>query len=285
MALRRFTLATDNHPAYGYATIDDLSGSGEILIEVGWLPQAATVALTQQFGLPHEYFPPTGTELQKCTRDGVGGVVYSIEDYDGSSWSASTVASSKKVSLFNENALSSYQVSDHGWYINTASTPGPSDKVTLTAGDLTTVDDLWLMTRDDAATTGILYESGTGSDVSATYSLPTRTRYEITTGIASTEDIAEMVFVNGAQLQGDVYSGSYDYGIGSYDRLLLDTGELHISFESALEATDHVYFFVFSIFPRPYVRVKASSPFTSTGFIIEYGNIPKGDMSFNYYVR
>lgn len=300
MAIRRFKLASDNHPAFGYATIDEISRGGDFFLETGWTPQAAIVSIAQQFNLEAEFVPTSDAILLHLSQVTPGGKVYDINDNVGvAGGSATTIDAFTPTSVLS--LTNQEMVFPRTWYLNTSSS-GEADQVTLTVGDLVSETDLYAITHPDGEVEGgsILY-FGLGTDVSATYGLDPGTRWETATGVTASDDIAEMVFVDGDQVEGDIYYYYQSYGGGAYDMIVTDDGDLHIQFYTPVDTSvQSLMFLIIERMGEPFVIVRMtdengneSDPFEPVmdddgtehrGLWVRCGNIPKGDMMISYYI-
>lgn len=281
MAIRRYKLATDNHPAAGYATIDDIQGSGEFFLELGWRPQAATVSLAKQYITPAEYIPTSGTTLYLLDQVAPLGQVYDIKEFT-IGMAATTVSAFTYTSVFRYDV--SYMINRNAWTLLATATD-EADQVSLSVKDVKNDSYLVLLSDPDGTVEGHPLYNGSGSDVSASFSLPARTKYLVLGGVTELTEVAEMVFVNGVQLQGDIYDYYYYYGTGAYD-MTVENNNLYITFATALSATDMVYFMVFLRTAQPELRVRyETDPFEANGLWLVYNNLPKGILRFNYFVR
>ena len=301
MAIRRFTLAADNHPAFGFVKIDEISRGGDFFIETGWTPQAAIVALAQQFNLAHEFVPYSGSILYRLEQTTPGAKTYNIFDNIGiSGGSAATISSFEKTSVIS--VAGSEIVSSRTWNLFTTSA-GEADQVVFQVGDLTAETDLYAIVHDDDEVDGNIIYFGAGTDVSATYDLDPGTRWETATSVTVADNIAEMIFVDGTQIEGDIYSIYYEggYGGGEYDMIVNEDGTVHIQFVNPIDTgSQNLMFVIFERAGEPFVTVKMlnedeteADPFEilvdedgteHRGVRCVCGNIPKGDMMVSYYI-
>lgn len=281
--MRRYKLATDNHPAAGYATIDDIQGSGEFFMELGWKPQAATVSLAKQFMTPAEYIPTSGVSLYILEQNANAplGQIYDIKE-STTGYPGTTVSALNYTSLFRMD--NNDMISPNAWSLLATATD-MADQVSLSVKEFKSDTSLILLSDNYGVVEGQLVYSGIGSDVSAVFGLPALTKFQILGGITELTEVAEMVFVNGEQVQGDIYDYYYYYGTGAYD-MTVEDGILYITFASALNVTDLLYFMVFLRKSQPELRVRyEDEPFDDNGLWLVYNNLPKGILRFNYYIR
>lgn len=282
MAIRTFELAIDNHPVYGYATVEEISGSGVFRIRTGVRRiQAATLAIAEQYPLPHEFIPSADSTLYTLSEN--SATEFAIQTHAITPAPATVPSTSRGTVL---DATVPVVLPSNGGWVTTDSPPGEADLVTLAVGDMSG-DTLYLITHNDYLVDAKLVYVGGGTDVSATYGLPTGSRFKLMEGVTKADDLAEMVFVDGVQLVGDIYNYEYEYGEGAYKLIFTELLELHAQLTTAVDTvTQALTFFVFSRMPRPMLRVRANDPFSiydgEWGVWVEYFNIPKGDMVFNY---
>lgn len=291
MAIRRYKLAIDNHPAAGYATIDDIQGSGEFFVDIGWKPQAATVSFAKQYVLPPEFIPYEGSHLYLLVQDAPLSRTYDILDFTsiaGFPGVPTSLGVNQYTNLFYFDFLSgtnSYFVNPNSWNMFSSGATASADKISLNVADFAPVQFLFLISNPLDVVKGDLLYFGSGADVSATYGLPPLTKFEIIGGVEALTDIAEMIFVKGEQWVGDIYDYYYHYGTGSYD-LTVEDGTLYIQFNSPLDPDWPYFFLIFNKFPQPEIKVRyENDPFEENGFWVVYNNLPKGILRFNYYVR
>lgn len=281
MAIRRYKLATDNHPAAGYATIDDIQGSGEFFMELGWKPQAATVSLAKQFMTPAEYIPTSGTTLYVLEQTAPLSQNYDIKEFN-TTIPPATVSSFQYTSVYRLSLND--MVNRNAWSLLSA-VSDEADQVSLSVLELKNDQYLILLSDPNGTVEGHPIYNGFGIDVSATFGLPALTKFQIMGGVTELTEVAEMVFVNGVQLQGDIYDYDYYYGTGAYD-MTVENGILYITFATPIDLLDLAYFIVFLRNPQPELRVRyESDPFEDNGLWLVYNNLPKGILRFNYYVR
>jgi hypothetical protein len=287
MALRRFTLAIDNHPAFGFATIEEISRSGEFQLETGWTPQAAIVSLAQQFNLPPEFIPTSGAMLYRLDQASPGGKVYDI--YDNIGITGGTAAT---ISIFEHVGVVSpvieEMVTPRAWYLDTSVT-GEADQVTLTVDELSGETDLYAISHGDDEVEGELLFFGVGTDVSVAHDLPAGTMWETATSIPADANIAEMVFVDGIQVEGDIYYGAY----GAYDMTVVE-GTVYISFVTPIDTgVQSLMFGIFDRLGEPIIHVRETNPFEiqideeeneHRGVMVTFENFPKGDTILSYYI-
>jgi hypothetical protein len=285
MAIRTFQLAIDNHPVYGYVPVPNISGTGVLRLKTGVRRvQAAMVAFAEQYSLPHEFLPSSGASLNVLTQS--DPTTYAIETAEISPAGA-TISVLDHASVIYETAPA---LIPHQGFQLTASS-GEFDGLTMLTKEYTAATTLYLITHATAEVRGPLSYFGEGTDVSATYSLDTGTRFLLMTGVTRDDDLAEMIFVDGTQLTGDVYDYHYNYGTGNYQLIYTDDFELHVQFAAPVDtSTSHLRFAVFERTPRPMIRVRENEPFVidedgDYGVWIEYFNIPKGDMYFNCWLQ
>ena len=76
MAIRRYTLAADNTPEFGYFETDEMAGSGEYFYETSFTPQGVMLAFAQQVGViytdPQPYVRLRYTDPFEPYTDGYG---------------------------------------------------------------------------------------------------------------------------------------------------------------------------------------------------------------------
>jgi len=285
MAIRRYKLAIDNHPAAGYATIDDIQGSGEFFMELGWHPQAATVSLAKQYFTPAKFIPISDSKLYVLLQTAPGALSYNIN-------TCTTVPAATDVSSLTYSSLFNWSISSRSNFINTNSwhlysniSPTGADQAILYVNDFTAYMTLLLLSHPDDFIDGECIYSGFGSDVSVTYGLPALTKFELLSGVSSLSEIAEMVFIDGDQVTGDIYDYDYSYHTGAYF-LSIESDVLYLQFYTPVSPAELAYFMVFRRQPEPELRVRyESDPFEDNGLWIVYNNLPKGTLIFNYFVR
>jgi len=289
MAIRRYTLATDNMPATGYVEIDDISGSGDFHVEIGWTPQAATVSLAKYYNLPSEYIPSSGTLLYELEQDAPSSLTYDIKEVDTFvTPSTTTISSIYFTDIFYVSSIYK-MISRQAWNLYTSSS-GAADKIQFQVKEFDSVSTLWAMVHPEVQIEGDLRYFGAGTDVSASWGLAPRTKIQLVSGISESDDIAEIVFVNGAQIIGDTYDEYYYEGQGAYD-LTIENNILYCTFREVPGADDPYYFAIFDKRPEPELRIRfENAPFSDgpngeKGMWLIYKNIPKGILRFNYYVR
>lgn len=288
MAIRRYNLAIDNHPASGYGIIDDIQGDGEFFLEIGWEPQAATISFARQYITPSEYIPFEGSHLYILSQDAPNSQTYDI--YDKTSIAgpdiAQTISSRDYVSVFySDLSTDYYYVTPRSWSLLSALSLSEADKISFSVKDFIGISTMFLIENPNDTVKGSLRYHGLGTDVSLSYSLPALSKFELCSGVSALTDIAEMIFVQGNQIVGDIYSYYYDYGVGNYD-LTVENNTLYIKFNSPLDPDWPYYFFIFDKIPSPEIMVRYDKdPFEENGLWIEYKNLPKGILKFNYYIR
>jgi hypothetical protein len=292
MAIRRYTLATDNHPASGYATIDNIEGSGEFFLEIGWRPQAATLSLATQYPLADSFIPSSGAALYLLGQksgippdDQIYYIAEAVSPYAPVTWDVVAFRDLQNTLFYPDvTPTLSYEMPNNIWYYY-SDIASDVDSVLVTAKLFTASTLLFMLSHTTAKINGELSYFGTGTDVSATFGLPARTKYELMTGVAEDADLAEIVIVNGQQVVGDTYSYYYHYGQGFYD-MRIEEGVLYIYFTVPLNISDEYFFFIFHPVPRPELRVRfETDPFDDNGLWIVYNNLPEGMLKFNYYIR
>jgi hypothetical protein len=293
MAIRRYTLATDNHPASGYATIDNIEGSGEFFLEIGWRPQAATVSLATQYALEDTFVPIADATFhflwQKSVTPPDDQIYYILEGVFPltpiTPWDAAALKDLHHTIFYADITPSlSYEIANNLWYYY-SDAGSPVDSIFITAKVFTGETALGMLGHTTAKINGRLSYFGSGTDVSVSFGLPALTKFEIMTGVADDADFAEVIIINGQQVVGDTYSYYYPYGQGFYD-MTIESGSLYITFKNALDVSDEYFFFIFRPVPRPELRVRfETDPFDDNGLWIVYNNLPEGMLKFNYYIR
>ena len=300
MAIRRYTKSTDNAPAWGYTVIDNIQGSGIIKMPIGWtrLPQDGIVTFGQTFNLPSEFVPISGTTLRRLDRAGGSGTQTYDINTDVATPVAATISETVCTSIISSDNNGLIQPS--AWYLSSA-TPGvAASTVEFHSKESTDAATHYAIVHPDFPIMGNLSHFGSGTDVSATYSLPARTRYSFPTAFkfpadpdkpghpGNYDDVAEMVWLNGTQLVGDTYSMYYHYGGGAYDMFSMPNGTVEIKFVTALTATDVLRVAFFLRWPEPMVNISFENPFvedeSGIGVMIEYWNLPKGDIILSHYL-
>lgn len=285
MAIRTFQLAIDNHPVYGYVPVPNISGSGVLRLKTGVRRvQAAMVAFAEQYPSHHEYIPSSGASLYLLSQD--ISTTYQIAE-------ATIPSALTEISVFDNatvvHATTPSIVPPPGYQFSVGNV-GPNG-ISLLTKELTAISTLYMITHPISEVRGPLSYFGAGTDVSATYSLAAGTRFRLMTGVTRDDDLAEMIFVDGTQITGDVYDYHYNYGTGSYQLIYTDDFELHVQFATPIDtSTSYLRFAVFERTPRPMIRVRENDPFVldedgDYGVWIEYFNIPKGDMYFNCWLQ
>jgi len=180
-------------------------------------------------------------------------------------------------------------ISGQAWNLYTSGS-GMADKIQFTVKEFDSISTLWAMVHDVSPVEGDLRYFGIGTDASASFGLPPRTKILLISGIEDIEDIAEIVFVNGEQIEGDTYSEYYYYGQGAYD-LTIENSNLYCTFREAPGIDDPYYFAIFDRKPSPQLRVRfekdpfADGPNGEKGMWLVYQDIPKGVLIFNYFIR
>lgn len=285
MAIRRYKLAIDNHPVAGYATIDDIQGSGEFFMEIGWEPQAATVSLAKQYMTPEEYIPTSDAKIYYLGQSSPGSQDYDIYNFLTSP-TAATVSALTYNSIYTLNLSGdSNYIRNNSWYLNSNISLSAVDQVVFSVKDFTSKTTLLLLNDQYNVIDGHPLYAGYGIDVSVSFGLPALTKFLLYTGIDSLSEIAEMVFVDGIQIEGDIYDYDYSYHTGAY-YLTIESNALYLQFITPLDPLSMAFFMVFRRQSEPEIRVRyESDPFEETGLWIVYNNLPKGTLRFNYYVR
>jgi hypothetical protein len=288
MALRRFRLASDNHPAYGYIVIDEISRSGEFQIETwGWTPQAAIVSLAEQFRLPSEFVPTSGSTLYRLQME---GNQYSLLTYDTSEGTPISLSLLKYVSVIEPVSMCFVPI------INMYAVGDASGVTSIELATSGLSDAMWAIAHDDDFVEGGVLYFDNGTDVSVTYGLDPGTRWETATSIPSDANIAEMVFVDGAQVEGDIYYGEY----GSYQMFIVE-GAVHIQFVTPIDMrVQTLMFVIFDKVGEPIIHLKMrnadgsdADPFEvqidkdgdeHQGVMVTYENFPKDNATISYYI-
>lgn len=288
MAIRRYKLAIDNHPAAGYATIDDIQGSGEFFMELGWEPQAATVSLAKQYMTPPEYVPTKEAVLHILLQDGAtpSGQAYNIIEASAAA-TPMTVSALQYTSIYTFDFISSsFFINPNSWTLFSNISIDMADQVVFSTRDFIVSTPVMLMLVDRYHTIQAkpLY-AGFGIDASASFGLPPLTKFEIMGGITELTEVAEMVFIDGIQLEGDIYDYDYYYGTGAYD-MTVENNILYIQFNTPVDPFQLAFFIIFARAAQPELRVRyENNPFEENGMWLVYNNLPKGILRFNYYVR
>lgn len=296
MAIRRYTKASDNSPAWGYAVLEDIQGTGDFKLPVSWTraPQDGIVAFAQTFNLPSEFIPTSDTVLRRLDRIGGSGTLNYTVNTDVATPAGTTISDLSCCTVVHSSSQDLVQPSS--WYTY-SSTPGTGgSQIRFLSQEVTDVTPHYAIVHDHLPIVGRLSYFGSGSDVSATYGLAARTRYSFTTAFQFPEDpenpghpgqwdnVAEMVWVNGVQIVGDIYSYYYQYGGGVYDMFQMPDGTVEIQFVTPIGATDVLHVALFLRWPQPAINIRYESPFDEDGLWIQYWNIPKGDIVISYYV-
>jgi len=297
MAIRRYTKASDNSPAWGYAVIEDIQGSGDFKLPLSWTraPQDGIVTFAQSFNLPNEFIPYADSVLKRLDRAGGSGTQNYDVNTDVATPVASTVSDAECCTVLHPSFPDLIQPS--AWYAYSGTPGAAASQVRFASQEITDVATHYVIVHQDLPVTGDLAYFGSGTDVSATYGLPARTRYSFPTAFRFPADpenpghpgqhdnVAEMVWVNGVQLVGDTYSTYYPYGTGAYDIFPMPDGTVEIQFDPAPEATDvmHVAFFI--RWPEPMINIRFEEPFDDDGVWIQYWNLPKGDLIISYHIQ
>jgi len=285
MAIRRYKLATDNHPAAGYATIDDIQGSGEFFMELGWTPQAATVSLAKQYMTQPEYVPTSGALLCSLSQDAPASQSYDILEFNlGAAPTTVSALTYTSVYAWNITGVSNF-INMNTWTLLSSVSLTEADKISFSVKDFTAVNALLLVTDPVDTVKGKPLYAGFGTDVSASFGLPALTKFSVIGGVTELTEVAEMVFVDGIQLSGDIYDYDYHYGTGAYD-MTVENNILYIQFRTPVDPASLAFFIIFLRTPQPELRVRyENDPFEDTGLWLVYNNLPKGILRFNYYVR
>lgn len=285
MAIRTFELAIDNHPVYGYYRVTDIGGSGVMRVNTGVRRiQAATVAIAEQYSLPPEYIPMSGATVHR--------LLQKVDNfYDIFSRSQAPVPATIPAHI-NATVIHPTEmkvVSPQAWYLYTSTSPGdPADEVVFISQEYSvSMPAMFAITHPQAEVRGDLVYFGQGSDVSFIYGLPPGSRFNLMSGVTEDDDLAEMVFVDGLQTEGDIYYYDESYGEGAYRLIFTEGLDLEVLFSTPVDTTMVTLdFAVFRRMPRPMLRVRADDPFSlyegNNGVWLEYFNIPKGDMTFNF---
>lgn len=296
MAIRRYTKASDNSPAWGYAVIEDIQGTGDFKMPLAWTraPQDGIVSFAQSFNLPNEFIPIQDTVLRRLDRAGGSGTLNYDINTDVASPAASTISDLECCTVVHSTSEDLVQPS--AWYLYSATPGSDGTQVRFLSQQVTDVASHFAIVHADLPIMGRLSYFGSGTDVSATYGLAARTRYAFATAFQFPADpdnpghpglydnVAEMVWVNGVQIVGDTYSHYYSYGGGSYDLFPMPDGTVEIQFVTPLEATDVLRVALFNRWPQPMINIRYEDPFDEDGVWIQYWNIPKGDLLISYYV-
>lgn len=296
MAIRRYTKASDNSPAWGYAVIEDIQGSGDFKLPLSWTraPQDGIVCFGQSFNLPNEFIPYSGTVLRRLDRAGAAGTLNYNINTDEASPASETISDLECCTVLHGSLHELLQAPS--WYLYSGTPGSEASQVRLESQQVTDVTPHFAIVHSDLPVMGRLSHFGSGTDVSATYGLAARTRYSFATAFQFPADpdnpghpgqydnVAEMVWVNGDQVIGDIYSHYYDYGGGAYDMHPMPDGTVEIQFVDPLEATDVLHVALFNRWPEPMINIRYESPFDADGVWIQYWNLPKGDLIISYYV-
>ena len=281
MAIRRFQKAIDNSPAFGFAIVDEIQGSGVFQLPIEWScpPQDGYVGFAQAFNLPPEFVPTSGATLRTLSRT-TPTTIYNIKEAVAAA-TATTISAVKYISVIHPTLM---RIVHHGAWQLTTSGSGAADQVTMLMKEFVANATLYAVVHDDGEVQGNLTYFGTGSDVSVAHSLVAGTRWSLPTSLTVGDDIAEMVFVNGVQVSGDLYDYRYSYGGGAYDMFRMDDGTIEIQFVNPVVAPTTLFFAIFIRVPEPRINIRYEDPFDENGVWIEYFNIPKGDIVISYYI-
>lgn len=301
MANYRFILADDNRPADGTMTLEGISGSGELFVELGWVPNGGTVSLARAFNLPAEFAPNAGATLDELQQSGTLNI-YDLLTHVAVP-SATTFDSAAYQSVLNPTTQKF--ITDRGWYITSTGAGVAPSQVTFMTQEYTATPLLYALSHDDAQVCGEVAYFGVGTDVSASYGLAARTRWSLATTLTDEDDIAEMVFEDGGQIQGDFYNWGEDFRSGLagrvtvlvgtplgvdgiagrctvlgttshtslgaavtvlpkikvYEVFRMEDGTTEVQFEEAVGGTTTLKFLVIRRRPEPTVQLRATRPF------------------------
>lgn len=279
--IRRYLKSSDNAPAWGFAIIDDIQGSGVFKLPIEWTraPQDGIVTFAQAFNLPPEFIPTSGSTLYTLAQTGTN-TIYDIKDTDATA-AVATISGIKYTSVLHPTSM---RLVNQGAWRLTSSGAGAADQVTMSIAEYAAVDPLYAFVHDVGMIQGNMAYFGGGTDVSATYSLATGTRWSLPTSLTAADDIAEMVFADGEQIVGDIYDYQYSYGGGAYDMFKMEDGTVEIQLVDPVVAPTTLFFALFIRVPEPRINIRFEDPFDEDGVWIEYFDIPKGDIVVSYYI-
>ena len=281
MAIRRYTKASDNSPAWGYAIIEDIQGTGVYKLPMEWTrpPQDGIVAFAQVFNLPPEFVPTSGGLLRTLVRTSPT-TIYDIKETTAAA-AGTTIGATKYTSIIHPTEMR--QVHHGAWRLTTSAT-GAADQVTIEVGEFVADTKLYAIVHDDDEVEGNLAYFGTGTDVSSSHGLTTGYRWSIPTSLTAGDDIAEMVFVDGVQIVGDIYDYYQHYGGGAYDMFEMDDGTVEILLVDPSLSPHTLFFAIFIRVPEPRINIRFEDPFDDDGVWVEYFDIPKGDIVVSHYI-
>ena len=285
MAIRRYTKASDNAPAWGYAVIDEIQGTGVFKLPVEWTraPQDGIVCFAQAFNLPPEFVPTGGSRLYILSRTAPGGIIYDIGTCTiPSATTGVSVIENATVITPNDQII----IPPQAWYYITTGLPTSPSRIELYTKEFTGEATLYAITHTSQVVKAPMVYFGAGDDVSASHGLATGTRWSI--GISMPEDanIAEMVFVDGEQIVGDTYDYYQSYGGGAYDMFRMDDGTIEIQLVDPVNvSTTTLFFALFRRYAEPRINIRFEDPLDEDGVWIEYFDIPKGDIVISYYIN
>jgi hypothetical protein len=281
MAIRRYLKASDNSPAYGHAIVDDIQGTGEFQLPIEWTraPQDGIVTFAQSFNLPPEFVPYSGGILRTLSQTGMT-TVYDIQETVAAA-TATTIGGCDYASVIHPTLMET--IKQGAWNLTT-SVAGAADQITLTMEEFVAEDPLYAIVHQDGEVQGNLTYFGTGTDVSSSYGLGPGYRWSVPTSLTSDDDIAEMVFVDGIQIIGDIYDYYQHYGGGAYDMFQMDDGTVEFLLVDPVLGATTLFFAIFIRVPEPRINIRYEDPFDEDGVWIEYFSIPKGDMVISYYI-